>query len=123
RLALAKPTRKIVETLAGRAQDPAEKAKLDGLLTPESKGVLNAFLEQREFVDLLAEFPGARLAPQEFVDHLRKLMPRLYSIASSGRVYPSDVHLTIAVVRYETNRRQRVGVCSTFLADRVHVGT
>jgi sulfite reductase (NADPH) flavoprotein alpha-component len=123
RMALAKPTRKIVETLAAKANSPQDQAKLGGLLAPESKDMLNAFLEQREFVDLLAEFPSAKLTPQEFVDHLRKLMPRLYSIASSGRVYPSDVHLTVAIVRYETNQRKRVGVCSTFLSDRTQVGT
>jgi sulfite reductase (NADPH) flavoprotein alpha-component len=122
RLALAKPTRKIVETLAAKASNPDEKAKLAGLLAPESKDLLTQFLEAREFVDLLAEFPSARLTPQEFVDHLRKLMPRLYSIASSSKVHPSDVHLTVAVVRYETNHRERVGVCSTFLADRAQVG-
>jgi sulfite reductase (NADPH) flavoprotein alpha-component len=123
RLALAKPTRKIIETLSAKATSADDRAKLAGLLTPESKDVLAAFLEQREFVDLLTEFPSARLTAQEFVDHLRKLMPRLYSIASSGRVYPSDVHLTVAIVRYETNHRQRVGVCSTFLADRAQVGS
>ncbi len=122
RMALAKPTRRIVETLAAKATAPEDKAKLTGLLAPESKDVLMGFLEQREFVDLLAEFPSAKLTPQEFVDHLRKLMPRLYSIASSGRMFPSDVHLTVAVVRYETNHRQRVGVCSSFLADRAQVG-
>ena len=122
KLALSKPTRKFIETLAARATNADEQARLAGLLAPESKDVLNSMLEQREFVDLLAEFPSARLTPQEFVDHLRKLMPRLYSIASSGKVYPMDVHLTVAIVRYETNRRQRVGVCSTFLSDRVKVG-
>lgn len=122
RLALAKPTRKIIETLAAKATGAEDQAKLAGLLTPQSKDILAGFLEQREFVDLLAEFPSARLTAQEFVDHLRKLMPRLYSIASSGRVFPSDVHLTIAIVRYETNHRQRGGVCSTFLADRAQVG-
>jgi sulfite reductase (NADPH) flavoprotein alpha-component len=123
RLALAKPTRKIVETLAAKASDPQQKAKLEGLLAPESKDLLAGMLEEREFVDLLAEYPSARLTPQEFVDHLRKLMPRLYSIASSSRVYPTEIHLTVAIVRYETNHRERVGVCSTFLADRVQVGT
>ena len=122
RLALSKPTRKIVETLAAKSSNADEKAKLAGLLGPESKDMLTSFLEQREFVDLLAEFPSAKLTPQEFVDHLRKLMPRLYSIASSSRLYPSDVHLTVAIVRYETNHRERVGVCSTFLSDRVQVG-
>lgn len=123
RLALAGPTAKIVGTLAGKATNPDEKAKLTGLLTPESKEVLTTFLETREYVDLLAEFPSARLTPQEFVDHLRKLMPRLYSIASSSRVYPTEVHLTVAVVRYRTNNRDRFGVASTFMADRVQVGT
>jgi len=123
RLALAGPTSKIVGTLAAKATNAGERAKLTGLLGPESKEVLESFLDEREFVDLLTEFPSAKLTPQEFVDHLRKLMPRLYSIASSPRMYPSDVHLTVAVVRYETNHRSRVGVCSSFLADRVQVGT
>ena len=61
--------------------------------------------------------------PQELVDHMRRLMPRLYSIASSPKVYPTEIHLTVAVVRYTTNQRERVGVCSSFLADRVQVGT
>jgi sulfite reductase (NADPH) flavoprotein alpha-component len=121
RLALAGPTRKILETLAARTSDPTEKEKLAGLLAPEAKESLAAFLAEREFVDLLAEFPHARVTPQEFVDHLRKLMPRLYSIASSGKVHPAHVHLTVATVRYETNGRRRQGVCSTFLAERVAV--
>jgi sulfite reductase (NADPH) flavoprotein alpha-component len=49
-------------------------------------------------------------------------MPRLYSIASSPRVHPHEIHLTVAVARYRTNGRDRVGVCTTFLADRVTVG-
>jgi sulfite reductase (NADPH) flavoprotein alpha-component len=123
KLALAGPTRRIVETLAAKASDPAEKAKLGGLLAPESKELLATWLDEREFVDLLEEFPSARLQPQELVDHMRKLMPRLYSIASSPRVHPVDVHLTVAVVRFMTNNRERVGVATTFLADRVTVGS
>ncbi len=122
RLALAAPTRKMIETLAAKAADPSEKARLDALLAPEAKEALTAFLDEREFVDLLAEFPSARLTPQEFVDHLRRLMPRLYSIASSPRVYPQEVHLTVAIVRYRTNNRDRVGVASSYLADRAPLG-
>ncbi|MDB6127180.1 MAG: FAD-binding protein, partial [Verrucomicrobia bacterium] len=122
RLALAGPTRKLVETLAAKATNADEKTRLTGMLTPESKDMLAGFLEQREYRDLLAEFPSAKLTPQELVDHMRKLMPRLYSIASSPKLYPSEIHLTVAIVRYETNHRDRVGVCTTFLADRVQVG-
>ncbi len=122
KLALAGPTRKAIEMLHARATDADEKARLGGLLAPESKEVLAAFLDEREYIDLLVEFPSASLTPQEFVDLSRRLMPRLYSIASSPKLHPDEIHLTVAVVRYDTNSRQRHGVCTTFLADRVQVG-
>ena len=122
RLALSKPTRKAVETLAAKATDAAEQAKLAELLAPEGKDVLATFLEHREFVDLLAEFPSAKFTPTEFADQLRRLMPRLYSVASSPKVHPAETHLTVAIVRYKTNGRNRVGVCSTFLSDRAPLG-
>ena len=121
RLALAKPTRKILETLAAKAADEGDKAKLAALLAPEAKDALPGYLEDREYIDLLTEFPSAKLTPQELVDHMRKLMPRLYSIASSSKPFPHEVHLTVAIVRYETNHRSRVGVASTFLSDRVEL--
>src|SRR6187402_96635 len=121
RLALAKPTRKILETLAAKAVDEGDKAKLAALLAPEAKDALPGYLEDREYIDLLTEFPSAKLTPQELVDHMRKLMPRLYSIASSSKPYPHEVHLTVAIVRYETNHRSRVGVASSFLSDRVEL--
>jgi len=118
KLSLGSPTKKLLETLAARTAEPAEQAQLAALLAPDGSESCEAFLAQREYIDLLEEFPGARLTPQEFVGHLRRLMPRLYSIASSLRVHPGQVHLTVAPVRYESNGRRRYGVCSTFLADR-----
>ncbi len=123
RLALAKPTRKFVEALAAKVTGEGDRTRLAALLAPEAKDQLAGWLEDREFVDLLAEFPSARLSPQELVDYMRKLMPRLYSIASSPKPHPTEVHLTVAVVRYETNHRSRVGVTSTFLADRAALKT
>lgn len=121
RLALGSPTAKIINTLLAKATDAAEKAKLEELLKPEAKDALKGYLEEREYIDILTEFPNTKLTPQEFVDHLRKLMPRLYSIASSPKPHPNEIHLTVAIVRYTTNHRERHGVCSTFLADRVRV--
>ncbi len=123
RVALSGPTKKLVELLAAKATNDAEKAKLAALLAPEAKEQLQAFLDDREYVDFLAEFSSAKLTPQELVDLMRKLMPRLYSIASSARVFPDEIHLTVAIVRYQTNGRQRHGVCSTFMADRVAVNS
>lgn len=118
RVALSSPTRKLVELMAAKTEDVSEKERLSALVAPEAKEQLSAFLEQREFIDLLHEFPGVRWTAQEFAGNLRRLMPRLYSIASSPRLYPTEIHLTVATVRYTSNDRSRVGVCSSFLADR-----
>jgi sulfite reductase (NADPH) flavoprotein alpha-component len=118
RLSIAGPTVKFLGVLATAVTNPAEKARLDELLLPANAESTKAFLEQREFVDLLAEFPSAKFTPQAFVDNLRRLAPRLYSIASSPYVSPEACHTTIAIVRYTTNNRKRGGVASTYLADR-----
>jgi len=70
------------------------------------------------------ENPRSKIpAPSAFVGALRKLQPRLYSISSSPRAHVGQVHLTVGAVRYEKDGRPRVGVCSTFLADRAQPGT
>jgi sulfite reductase (NADPH) flavoprotein alpha-component len=88
------------------------------LLDPERKEDLDRYLWGMEVIDFLTEHPSIKISPQEFVDTLAKLQPRLYSIASSLKAHPNQVHFTIDVVRYTSHGRQRGGVCSTFLADR-----
>lgn len=122
KLALARPTRKLLELLAAKTASTDERERLAAMLAPEGKDLCAGYLEQREFIDVLQEFAGAEVSPQELVDHMRRLMPRLYSIASAPQRHPTEVHLTVAVVRYEMNHRERVGVCSTFLADRAVSG-
>lgn len=73
-------------------------------------------------VDLLLAAPGAKPSPPDFVRALRKLQVRLYSIASSPKAHPGQVHLTVGALCYEKNGRARKGVCSTFLADRARPG-
>jgi sulfite reductase (NADPH) flavoprotein alpha-component len=97
----------------------AANKKLDQLLDDNHKKELNDYLYGREIVDLIADFPTENLSPQAFVDCLRKLPPRLYSIASSLKQHPDEVHLTVAAVRYQSYGRDRKGVGSTFLADRI----
>jgi sulfite reductase (NADPH) flavoprotein alpha-component len=71
-----------------------------------------------DVLDVLHAHPGRALPPVEFVRTLRKLQPRLYSISSSPKAHPGQVHLTVGAVRYEVGGRSRKGVCSTFLAER-----
>ena len=72
-----------------------------------------------ELIDLITEHPADFADGEEFVGILKKLQPRLYSIASSPNAHPGEVHLTVAIVRYNSHDRNRGGVCSTFLSDRV----
>ena len=107
--------KKLLVAIAGK--EPAA-AKFIAMVTPEGKADLEAYLYGREVIDALLEFPAAKFTAGEFVKVLRKLQPRLYSIASSPKAHPDAVHLTVAAVRYESNGRKREGICSTFLADR-----
>jgi len=70
----------------------------------------------------LQKFPGIRPDPEAFVESLDALQPRLYSIASSPRSNPGHLALTVDTVRYRVNGRGRLGVASTFLAERVKPG-
>lgn len=119
RLSIAGPTRKTLQSFYDRATDSGDRATLEALLLPEARDKMMEFLANREFVDLLEEHRSVRYSPQEFVGLLKRLMPRLYSIASSPVLFPEEIHLTVAVVKYSTNERERGGVCSTYLAERL----
>jgi sulfite reductase (NADPH) flavoprotein alpha-component len=67
----------------------------------------------------LQKFPNVRPHPEAFVDALEPLQPRLYSISSSPKVNPGKLSLTVDAVRYIVGKRRRLGVASTFLADRI----
>jgi len=80
------------------------------------------FMARTHIVDLMQSRPARGLAAQDFVQALRGLQPRLYSIASSPELTPDEVHLCVAPVRYRLNGRDCNGVASTALADRLSVG-
>ena len=80
-----------------------------------------AYLDGRQIVDLLADFP-CELAPEQLLALLRKLPARLYSIASSLEATPDEAHLLVGVVRYQSHGRARKGVASGFVAERLRVG-
>ncbi len=92
---------------------------LDNLLA--DKATLREYLEQRQIIDVVVEFPG-KLAAQDLVNCLRPLMPRLYSIASSQAEVEDEVHLTVALVEYDEFGFTHQGGASGYLAKRLQEG-
>jgi sulfite reductase (NADPH) flavoprotein alpha-component len=70
----------------------------------------------------LQKFPKVRPHPESFVEALEQLQPRLYSISSSHNATPGKLSLTVDCVRYVIGKRKRLGLASTFLAERINPG-
>jgi len=105
-------TRPVIEKYA--ALDPKSRCK--ALLDDKNKKTLSAYIDGREIIDLLEDFPVEEISAEQLASIMRKMPPRLYSIASSLKACPDEVHLTVAVTKYETHGRERFGVASTWLA-------
>ena len=91
--------------------------ELGQLLKEERKEDFKTWLWNRQLVDVLHQFP-VKMTATELLGMLKRMQPRLYSIASSPKAHPGEVHLTVSAVRYEHEQRLRKGVSSTFLAER-----
>ncbi|WP_368877749.1 NADPH-dependent assimilatory sulfite reductase flavoprotein subunit [Providencia vermicola] len=114
-LELTQNTHLIVEKYANLAKDDA----LLGLIS--DKQALLHYAQTTPIVDMVRQAASQPTA-QEFVDILRPITPRLYSIASSQAETEDEVHVTVGVVRYDIDGRARTGGASGFLADRLKEG-
>ena len=74
------------------------------------------YLEGRDIVDLLQDYP-VKMDAMNLIKILRPLQPRYYSISSSPKAFPGELHLTVGVVNYENSGREKRGTCSTFLSE------
>jgi sulfite reductase (NADPH) flavoprotein alpha-component len=84
-------------------------------------GEAKSWIEGRQLIDLIAEFP-ITLSAEQLKSLTRPLAPRAYSIASSRKEVGDEVHLLISTVRYNTNGRDRLGVASGFVGERLKKG-
>ena len=91
---------------------------LRSLVEADDKKSFEDFCWGRDLIDLVCDHPADFSDGEDFVGILKKLQPRLYSIASSPNAHPGEVHLCVGIVRYESHGRKRGGICSTFLSDR-----
>ncbi|MEO0752769.1 MAG: flavodoxin domain-containing protein, partial [Pseudomonadota bacterium] len=85
------------------------------------KAALREYLAPRQIFDVIHEHPAV-IAPQTFVDALRRLQPRHYSIASSQSEVEDEVHLTVGVVEWQAFERGHLGGASGHLARRAAEG-
>jgi sulfite reductase (NADPH) flavoprotein alpha-component len=113
-LDIVRPLDRTLDLLAMTAVHPDHAAKLRRLVEGED----NAEPADADLLDLLQAFPSSRPAPATLAASLPALRPRLYSIASSLRATPGQVHLCVSVVRETRRGRIRHGIASSFLADR-----
>jgi len=112
---ITQTTPKFLKALAQRA---SAAPMLTELLHPDRKQDLDNFIWGMEIIDFLIDHPSAKFKPDEFVGLLNKLQPRLYSVASSLKAFPEQVHFIVDIIRYESHGRMRLGVATGFLAER-----
>jgi sulfite reductase (NADPH) flavoprotein alpha-component len=117
---LAAPSRKLIELMAARGA-----SSLAPLLGPANTTLLKQYLsgpDSHDVLDVLEAHPDVHVEPAELVSTLRSLLPRLYSVASSVKAHPDEVHVLVVSVTYALRGRERFGVASTWLNDRWPVG-
>ena len=85
----------------------------------KQKESLDKYLWGKDVLDLLNVNMRLKLNPKEFLDWLRPLQHRAYSISSCQQSVGEQVHLTVAAVRWNHDERIHKGVASTFLADQL----
>lgn len=109
-------TKPVVEQLAKLSPESGLAALLAD--DAEFRNVMNSC----DLLDLVQDYALKGIAAAPFLAVLRKIPARLYSIASSSKAFPDEVHLTVRTVRYEARGRERYGVCSVHLAERIEAG-
>lgn len=113
---LTAATEELIEWFVENLLDDKEKSLAQKIALDDD------VLDEHDVLDLLLGFSSLKIPYTDLLQCLPELNPRLYSIASSLKKHPDQVHLTVGKVSYEKNGRTRKGVASTMLAERVETG-
>ena len=105
---------KVTTDVVGRYLVQAPNEMLKALAQEPEK--FKEYLDGRDVVDLFQDYP-ALISAAQLVKLLRPLQPRYYSISSSPKANPGELHLTVGVVNYKNSGRDKQGTCSTFLSE------
>ncbi|MNS72352.1 Sulfite reductase [NADPH] flavoprotein alpha-component [compost metagenome] len=112
----------LTKPLLTQVAELTSNPELTNLLSAGHEAELRTYLTEHDLLDLVQDFNLKGVSARSFTALLRKIPARLYSIASSLKANPDEVHLTVRTVRYENHGRERYGVCSVQLAERVEAG-
>ncbi|MFB5265595.1 assimilatory sulfite reductase (NADPH) flavoprotein subunit [Paenibacillus enshidis] len=112
----------LTKPLLEQAAQLVPDSGISKLLEPGHEQDLRSYIEGRDLLDLVQDYSLKGIPASAFTGILRKIPARLYSIASSPKAFPDEVHLTVRTVRYESQGRNRYGVCSVQLAERTQPG-
>lgn len=97
------PSRQFLTFLSGYCEDDGDKERMEILAT--ESGAYEDWRHNKlpHLLEVFDEFPSCKPPAALFIAHLMTLQPRFYSISSSQKKYPNEVHLTVAIVKYKTN--------------------
>lgn len=121
------PRRSFFEFIWPFSQSDLERGKLKEFATTEGQEEMYEYCVQpkRSILEVLADFPETvcNIKFQYLFDIIPPIKPRSFSIASSVRCHPNEVHLIVGVVKYQTRlKKTRIGLCSNYLASLTPVG-
>lgn len=119
----ALPRTHILKELAEFCSDEKDKDFLRFMCStnPEGKAKYQEWVQDssRNIVHVLEDLPSCRPPVDHICELLPRLQPRYYSISSSSKLYPTTVHVTAVLVKYETKTgRVNNGVATTFLSQK-----
>ena len=114
---LATVTDELCDLYAAGLTNDVDRQRLNALVEDEDQ------LDELDVLDFLQIFSSYHPSADGLIESVPELNPRLYSIASSLKAHPGQVHLTVGKVTYEKKDRLRKGVASTLLAERVEAGS
>jgi sulfite reductase (NADPH) flavoprotein alpha-component len=110
---LNRVSKKFVKAVLEKLPEGTKKTSLGEIVGNEE--AFDDYVFTRDYTDVLIEYP-VNFAAAEFLPLANKIAPRLYSIASSPKAHPNEVHLTVAVVKYHTHGREKMGMATGYLA-------
>ncbi|CAH2281649.1 nitric oxide synthase, endothelial [Pelobates cultripes] len=112
------PTPQLLQLLSILCEEPDERKRLETLSQDSRLYEEWKWYKCPTLVEVLEEFPSICVPSSLLLTQLPLLQPRYYSISSSSDAFPEQIHLTVAVVSYNTQDNKgplHFGVCSTWL--------